>query len=45
MRVSWQVITGHHEGVAEIALSHLRKNESYKEPVLVEGIRGHHPHD
>jgi hypothetical protein len=26
--------------VAEITLSHLRKGEGYKEPALVEGIRG-----
>jgi len=27
--------------VAEITLSHLRKNDRYKDPVLVEGIEGH----
>jgi hypothetical protein len=35
------VVASYHRalwGVAEIALSHLRKSESYKQPALVEGI-------
>jgi hypothetical protein len=32
-------------GVAEITLSHLRKIKGYKEPVSLDGIRGHHPQD
>jgi hypothetical protein len=34
-----------HRGVAERALSHLWNSESYKKPVLVEGMRGHNPQD
>jgi hypothetical protein len=36
-----KVITQALRSVAEITLSHLKKNEGYKEPVLAKGIRGH----
>jgi hypothetical protein len=37
------VVASYHRalrGVAEITLSHLRKNRGHKEPVVVEGMRG-----
>jgi hypothetical protein len=35
-----KVVTWALRSMAEITLSHLRKKEGYKEPALVEGIRG-----
>jgi hypothetical protein len=35
-----KVVTWALRSVAEITLSHLRKKDGYKEPALVEGIRG-----
>jgi len=45
LRVLWQVITGRQVGVAEIALSHLRKNNGYNDPALVAGFEDDHPQD
>jgi len=48
MRLTEGIVASYHralKGVATIALSHLRKSEGYNEPVLVEGIEGHHPQD
>jgi hypothetical protein len=42
------VVASHHQALrsmAEIMLSHLRKNEGYKKPALVEGFEGQHPQD
>jgi hypothetical protein len=38
LTVLWEVITRAQSGMAEITVSHLRKNEGYKEPGLVEGF-------
>jgi hypothetical protein len=40
-----KVITRVLRSMAKIMLSHLKKNDGYKEPVLAEGIRGHQQAD